>query len=315
MFSSGSSSWCARMGTSPIGISFDPSMRAVWYSHGSRTSSRVKLSPRWSFCFTSSGCISNSIRLFHRRGRRDRQGATPVQVSSWRSEGSVHSCSGSSDLFSGLRRAPPDKSVFACSALPALHVLIPEIRRRSPRMLLDAKFVDAARPELFNIGCPIRYSVNPALRPTFKICFRLCLFMILAEKRVVAPVIALHRRRMRTERTLHHRAHQEARDDGTIRVAGNDLRVHDLLRHHDHVFRCSYALDHHPEIAPAVRVAAAVGSLHVHDGHVRIDRAYCEQRFLSFKRREDTVEKVIAFRHVATHGGAGGQERNAHFFL
>src|SRR5581483_1644732 len=291
MFSSGSSSWCARMGTSPIGISFDPSMRAVWYSHGSRTSSRVKLSPRWSFCFTSSGCISNSIRLFHRRGR---QGATPVQVSSWRSEGSVHSCSGSSDLFSGLRRAPPDKSVFACSALPALHVLIPEIRRRSPRMLLDAKFVDAARPELFNIGCPIRYSVNPALRPTFKICFRLSLFKILAEERVVALVIALHRRGMRAERTRHHRSHQKAGDHSTIGVAGNDLRVNDLFRHHDHVFCRPHALDHHPEIAPAVRVAVAVGALHVNDGHVRIDRAYCEQRLLPFKRREDAVEKVIA---------------------
>src|SRR5581483_4258138 len=284
MFSSGSSSWCARMGTSPIGMSFEPSMRAVSYSHGSRTSSSVNASPRSSFCFTSSGCTSNSIRLFHRRGRRDRQGATPVQVPSWRSEGSVHSCSGGSDLFAGLSRASPDKSVFAWSAAFGS---IPEIRRRSPRMLLDAKFVDAARPELFNIGCPIRYSVNPALRPTFKICFRLSLFMILAEERVVALVIALHRRGMRAERTRHHRSHQKAGDHSTIGVAGNDLRVNDLFRHHDHVFCRPHALDHHPEIAPAVRVAVAVGALHVNDGHVRIDRAYCEQRLLPFKRRED----------------------------
>src|SRR5581483_4786021 len=92
------------------------------------------------------------------------------------SEGSVHSCSGGGDLFAGgLRRAPPDK---ICLRAVGAFGSIPEIGRRSPRMLPDPKFLHAAHTELLNVGCPIQYSVNPALRPTFKICFRLSLFMI-----------------------------------------------------------------------------------------------------------------------------------------
>ena len=61
-----------------------------------------------------------------------------------------------------------------------------------------------------------------------------------------------------------------------------------------------------------MRVAFHISPLHMHDGHVRVKRAYRPQRFLRRKRREYLIEKVIALGRVTAQRGFGRQKGYSH---
>ena len=84
------------------------------------------------------------------------------------------------------------------------------------------------------------------------------------------------------------------------------------LRHHDHAFRGTHALDHDSEISPAVRVAVAIGTLHVNDGYIRDDCPHRPQSFLRFEWGEYLVEEMIPPGDVAAQRSSSRKKWDTH---
>src|SRR5438045_2907416 len=131
------------------------------------------------------------------------------------------------------------------------------IRRGRISMLLNPQLPDAACSYLVHIRPPIGHSVYPATEPRFAISFRLRLLVILPKESIVPLVISLYGRRVSAKGTFHDGVNHEPRDNRAVRIAGNDFRRNNLLRHHDHPFCCADPLDHHSKISPAMSIALA----------------------------------------------------------
>src|SRR5712692_845798 len=263
-----------------MGIGLLPSIRAFSTSHGSRTSSKVNFSPRLSMALTCPALISKSI--------------------------------GQPSAFSTQHSADQANRDWLNAELLIAECLISKIRLRGIRVLLNAQVVYTARAQLVHICAAICDSINPAFQPGIAVCIGLRLLVVLAEECIVTLVVSLHRRGMRAVGTLDHRIHQEPRNHGAIRIAGYDLRLNHLFCDDDHALGRTNSLDHHAEVAPAVRIAFAVGTLHVNDGDIRTQRAYRPQRLLLRKRRKYPIEKMISLGHVAAQRGSRRKERHAH---
>src|SRR5581483_4475718 len=200
------------------------------------------------------------------------------------------------------------KSTFSMAAPSSISV----VRRCGVGMLLDAKFLDAAATELIHVVSAIAHTVHPALQPFFRVIFRFCLFVILAKESIIAFIAALNRRGMRAVAAFDHGRDEKTRNDGAIRIARDDLERDHLFRDYNHVLCGAHRLDHHAKISPAVRIALAVGALHMNDGDIGIEGAHGEQRFLAVERRSHRFEKLVGFWNVAAHHTARGQIRHAH---
>src|SRR5437667_2697259 len=190
--------------------------------------------------------------------------------------------------------------------------LISKICLRCVSMLLHTQPVNMLGTELFDVGCPVGEVVHPLFQPGIALGFRFCMFVVLTKELVIAIVVSLHWRWVRTIGTLDDRINQKPGNRGAIWVAGNDLWSNNFFCYHDHALGCAHAFEHYPEISPAMRVAIHISPLHMHDGHVRVKRAYRPQRFLRRKRREYLIEKVIALGRVTAQRGFGRQKGHSH---
>src|SRR5579864_6549875 len=97
------------------------------------------------------------------------------------------------------------------------------VRLRRIRMLLHPQLFHARRSQSLRVLTAIGHAVHPFLRPGFEVTLRLGFRVILLEKRIVSPIVALYWRRMRAQRALHHCRYQKARDDRAVRIAGNHV--------------------------------------------------------------------------------------------
>src|SRR5579864_8355796 len=136
--------------------------------------------------------------------------------------------------------------------------------------------------------------------------------MVLVKEIVVTTVVALHRRWMRAIGTLDNGIHQKSGNHSAIWVAGNDFRLDNLLRYHDHAFCCTHTFEHDSEIPPAVRVTFRVSALNMNNGDIWIQRAHRPERFFRRKWRKYLIEEMIAFDRVRTQRASCRQERHAH---
>ncbi len=148
--------------------------------------------------------------------------------------------------------------------------------------------------------------------PSVEIGTGLGLSVILLEERIITFAVTLHRRRMRAKTALHYGRNQKTGNHRAVGVAGNNFFFHNLLSADNDFFRRTNAFQHHAKISPAVGVAVFIGALHMHDGNVGNDGPDRQQGLLGFKRRDDLIEKMTAFGHVAAHGRARRQKRDAH---
>src|SRR5438477_12864762 len=104
-------------------------------------------------------------------------------------------------------------------------------------MLFDAERRNTIAAQLVYVLSTIDHPVYPAIQPILRIGFRPGLLVVLAEEGVITLVVTLHGRRMCSVRTFDHRTDQKTRNHSAVGIAGDDLRVHDLFRHYDDVFR------------------------------------------------------------------------------
>src|SRR5690349_10469178 len=105
------------------------------------------------------------------------------------------------------------------------------------------------------------------------------LLMVLAEKRVIAIVITLHRRGVSAQRTFNDGIYEKSRDDGPVRVAGDHVRGDDLFGYHDHALGRLDGLEHHAETSPGMRIAVGIRAGNMDDGYIRIERVDREKLF------------------------------------
>ena len=91
-----------------------------------------------------------------------------------------------------------------------------------------------------------------------------------------------------------------------------DLRLNDFFRHHDHALGGANSFDHHAEIAPAVGIAFAIGTLHVNDGDVGIERTNRPQGFPRLERRKYLIEEMIALGDIAAQCRSSRKKRHPH---
>ena len=136
--------------------------------------------------------------------------------------------------------------------------------------------------------------------------------MVLAKEIVISIVVPLNRRGMRAHWTFNYGTDQKSWDDRPIWIARNHLCSDDFLSRHNHSLGCAHTFQHYAEVAPAVRVPIRICALHVNNGHVRVQRPHCPERFFRRKRRKYLVEKMTAFSGVAPQRGFCGKERNPH---
>ena len=59
-------------------------------------------------------------------------------------------------------------------------------------------------------------------------------------------------------------------------------------------------------------IALGICSLHIDDGYIRYDCANCQECLLRFKRGNNLIEEVIAFRYIAAHRCPCRKKRHAH---
>src|SRR5579872_4043650 len=154
------------------------------------------------------------------------------------------------------------------------HRLITKICLSGVGMLLYTELLDAATAELIHVLTAVRQAIDPSRQPGVRIRLGFCLFVILAEKGVVALVIALDWRRMRAVWGFNDGVHQETGNDSAIRVAGDDFGFDDFFSDHDNSLGGADAFDHDAEISPAVRIAITIGALHVHNRDIGSERAH-----------------------------------------
>jgi hypothetical protein len=92
--------------------------------------------------------------------------------------------------------------------------------------------------------------------------------VIFVEERVIAVVVALHRRGVRAARRVNHGGDPEAGYQNAIRVAANNLGRDNLLGDDDDGASCQRGLLADTQVAPGMRIALNVGALDVDDRHV-----------------------------------------------
>src|SRR5208282_4700132 len=188
---------------------------------------------------------------------------------------------------------------------------VPEIRRRTQRMLFNPERFGSARAELIHVIRPPRRPRHPVRQPIFE-AFRVPrLLVILRKESVVPPVAALYRRRVRAPWLMHHRRNQKSRDERAIRVGRNHARIDDLFRDNDHLPRRSQAVDGNAEASPNVRVSLRVGPLHVHDRHVGTQSSHGNELLFAHRRR-NLAQVTVLLQQVAAERGIRRHERHAH---
>src|SRR5207248_1010475 len=106
--------------------------------------------------------------------------------------------------------------------------------------------------EVLDILVAIFYSVDPLCAPASILVWTLRLGMIGAEELVIAIVMALHWRGMRTEWLMHDGRNQKPRNHRSIGIAGDDLGRDNLFCHYDHLFGGAHGFKHHAEISPTM---------------------------------------------------------------
>lgn len=92
-------------------------------------------------------------------------------------------------------------------------------------MLAHAKRGKPFGAHLLEIFRPVAYLQNPFREPAFEVFDPARLIVIGAEKRVVAPIVALHGGRMRASGFMHNSGNQKPRDQRAIRVRGDYSRL------------------------------------------------------------------------------------------
>src|SRR5215469_1044585 len=205
-------------------------------------------------------------------------------------------------------RLPDHGDLGDWRAIPSVSI----IRCRGIRVLLHSQISNPRFSELFHILRAIGYVKDPTLGPVCEVSRCFGLSVVLPKESIIALVISLHRRRMRSIWTLHHRRHQKAWNYRPVRIAGNHLFSHNPLSRENHFLRRTHAFQHHAKIPPTVRIALSVGTLYVNNRYVRLNGSYCKQRLLGLKRRDDLVEKMIALGNIAAHRRACRQKRHSH---
>src|SRR5258708_5676526 len=103
--------------------------------------------------------------------------------------------------------------------------------------------------------------------------------MIILEEGVVTLVESLNRGWVSSVRTLDDCVHQESRDHCSVRIAGNHLSIYNFFCNYDDSLGSTNSFNHDSEISPAMRVALAIGALHVHDSDVRNQGAHGPESF------------------------------------
>ena len=134
--------------------------------------------------------------------------------------------------------------------------------------------------------------------------------MVLVIELVIAIVMPLHWRWVRAARRVHDRAHLETRREHAVGIADDYLARHDFFRDDDDTLARERGFLADAEVAPRVRVAVRVGTLHVQDRHIRSQRGD-EQRLLTAKRRRGFFETRIRLRQIAAEERVGWNVRRA----
>src|ERR1700674_4049742 len=153
-------------------------------------------------------------------------------------------------------------------------------------------------------------SIDPCVAPRVVAGCRLRVRVVFVVELMIAPVAALHRRRMRSARLVHDRAHALRRHEHAIRVALVDSGADDLLRHDEHGVARHRAFFAHPQVAPGMTASELIGALDVHDRHVWDDRRH-EHQFLTVDRRVDDAKARIRLHEIGAEKRFRGNELRA----
>ena len=98
-------------------------------------------------------------------------------------------------------------------------------------MLFHAQRFGAARAEIGSCTPAARRRPHhPVRQPIFETFQAPRLLVIFRKVFVVAPVVALHGRRMRAPRFMHHRRNQKSGNERAIRVGRNHARIDNFFR-------------------------------------------------------------------------------------
>ena len=133
--------------------------------------------------------------------------------------------------------------------------------------------------------------------------------MILEIKIIISASVSLGRRRVGAEGLVDDAGNHESGNHVPIRVTQNHVVIDDLFTSKNDPFRGEARFAHDAEIAPRVRVAFAVGALHVQDGEIRLDGANGQQLFVG--ERAANRGKLIFASKIAAPNGFGRQKRKA----
>src|SRR5438105_4343699 len=121
----------------------------------------------------------------------------------------------------------------------------------------------------------VRNAINPSLQPRIGIRLSFRLLVVMAEKSVVALVVALHGRRVRPVPALDHSVDQKSGNHSAIGIARDYVSINNFFGYHDNSLRRPNRFDHHSEIAPTMRVAFTISALQMNDGYIRRQRPHC----------------------------------------
>ena len=97
-------------------------------------------------------------------------------------------------------------------------------------MFLYGESSGSSRSQFLPVVMAVGDAQDPVRQPFFKVFNATGSFVILLEKRVIAPAIALYRRGMRTARLVNHRRNQKSGNERAIGIRRNNRRLDDFFR-------------------------------------------------------------------------------------